>query len=117
MKNSKRVTQFLIIDLLIVSLLFIGLSLPLVLEKVPPNPYYGYRVAKTMSDPEIWYKVNKFSGTLLLVGSVFSVMLAGILWWRRQSLSLGKVIIAVLLGIVMPAAIMVIVPLIYLRHL
>ena len=115
MKDGKQVVQILIINLFVVSLLFIGLSLPLVFEKIPPNPYYGYRVAKTLSDPETWYEVNKFSGLLLLVGGGLSALLAGILWWRRQSLSVGKTITAVLLGIIVPAAVMVIGPLIFLR--
>lgn len=60
-------------------LVFIGISIPLVLEKIPPNPWYGFRVSKTMSNKEIWYKANKYMGKdFILLGSimiVYNVML------------------------------------------
>jgi hypothetical protein len=38
------------------------LSIPLILEKVPPNRWYGFRVAKTLSSERIWYKTNRVAG-------------------------------------------------------
>ena len=43
-------------------LLFIGISIPLILEKIPPNRWYGFRTRKTLSNKEIWYKANKYMG-------------------------------------------------------
>ena len=51
----------------LVGLMFVGLSIPLILERVPPNRYYGFRTAKTLSNPTTWYEVNRVSGTDLLV--------------------------------------------------
>jgi uncharacterized membrane protein len=52
---------------------FVGLSIPLILNRVPPNRFYGFRTAKTLSDPKIWYEVNHISGKdLLLVGILIS---------------------------------------------
>jgi uncharacterized membrane protein len=45
-----------------VGLLFIGLSIPLILGRVPPNHFYGCRTARTLSDPKIWYEANRASG-------------------------------------------------------
>ncbi len=43
-------------------LLFIALSIPLMLERVGPNRWYGFRVAKTLSDPRVWYPANRIMG-------------------------------------------------------
>ena len=51
----------------LVGILFIGLSIPLIRNRVPPNRFYGFRTAKTLSDPKIWYEVNHISGNDLLV--------------------------------------------------
>jgi uncharacterized membrane protein len=53
-----------------VGLLFVGLAIPLILGKVPPNPYYGCRTRRTLSDPRIWYEANRTSGKDFLVSGV-----------------------------------------------
>ena len=50
----------------IVGLLLAGLSIPLLLNKVPPNPWYGFRTRLTLSDPRIWYPVNAWCARWLL---------------------------------------------------
>ena len=54
----------------VVGLLFIGLSIPLILGRVPPNHFYGCRTKRTLSDPEIWYEANRVSGKDLLISGV-----------------------------------------------
>jgi uncharacterized membrane protein len=55
-------------------ILLILLSIPRLLEKVKPNPVYGFRVRATLDDPGTWYAVNKYFGRrLLVVGVVFSI--------------------------------------------
>src|SRR6185295_1136849 len=57
-----------------VGLLFIALSIPLIQERVPPNSFYGFRTAKSLSDPKIWYAINRLSGIdLLLAGVLISL--------------------------------------------
>jgi len=52
-------------------LLFVGLSVPLIQKRVPPNRFYGFRTPKTLSDPKIWYEVNHISGIdLFLAGAL-----------------------------------------------
>jgi uncharacterized membrane protein len=59
---------------LFVGLLFISMSIPLVLEKVPPNRRYGFRVAKTFSSERIWYSANRVAGyDRLFVGVVTAI--------------------------------------------
>jgi uncharacterized membrane protein len=47
---------------LFVGIVFIGMSIPLILQKVTPNSWYGFRVAKTFSSEEIWYVANRVAG-------------------------------------------------------
>lgn len=49
---------------------FIAISIPLILEKVPPNRWYGFRVKKTLSDEKIWYVANRIAGYDLLIAGV-----------------------------------------------
>ncbi len=59
-------------------LLLAGLSIPMILGKIPPNGLYGFRVKKTMENPDIWYKVNTYSGKWLLgVGLVIALAALG----------------------------------------
>jgi hypothetical protein len=46
--------------------ILIGLSIPLIRRKVPPNPLYGFRVRRTLEDPEIWYPANAYTGWCML---------------------------------------------------
>ena len=53
-----------------VGLLFVCLSIPLILGRVPPNHFYGCRTKKTLSDPKIWYEANRVSGQDFLISGV-----------------------------------------------
>jgi hypothetical protein len=66
----------------IMGLLFVGLAIPLLLRKVPPNHWYGFRTRLTLSDPQIWYPVNAWGarwllgiGVLTLVAGLGSLLL------------------------------------------
>ena len=57
-----------------VGVLFIVLSVPLIQGRVPPNSFYGFRTAKSLSDPKIWYAINRISGIdLLIAGTIISL--------------------------------------------
>jgi uncharacterized membrane protein len=58
----------------LVGLLFVGLSIPLIQQRVPPNRYYGFRTRKTLSDSKIWYEANRISGhDLLVAGALLTI--------------------------------------------
>ena len=61
-----------------VGCLFVGIAIPLVQGKIKPNPWYGFRVKKTLRDPETWYAVNAYSGRRMVVLGA-AVVAAGIL--------------------------------------
>ncbi len=55
-------------------LLFIGISIPLILGKIPPNHWYGFRTRKTLSNKETWYKANKYMGKDLAIFGCLMVL-------------------------------------------
>jgi len=59
---------------LVVGVVFIVISIPGILEKVPPNSWYGFRVAKTFSDERIWYAANRVMGIDLLLAGLAIVL-------------------------------------------
>lgn len=47
--------------------------LPLLLQKVPPNLWYGFRTRKTLSDRQIWYRANYVGAVGLLYAAIISL--------------------------------------------
>ena len=75
------------------------LALPLIAEKIKPNPLYGVRLQQTFDDPVVWYATNKYFGKrLLVVGLVILVASTGLYFWPGISLDAYSLI---LLGIFM----------------
>lgn len=60
----------------IVGLIYIGLGIPLLRGRVPPNSFYGCRTTKTLSNKEIWYAVNRVTGRDLVIGGVAVIFTA-----------------------------------------
>lgn len=56
-----------------VGALQVGLGAFLAAGMVPPNRFVGYRTARTLADPVIWYAVNARLGWALLASGVVAV--------------------------------------------
>jgi uncharacterized membrane protein len=85
----------------LVGLLFVGLSIPLIQNPVPPNRFYGFRTPKTLSDTKIWYEVNHISGNdLLVAGALITssslTMLVFARAWNPEHVALTLLLIMVL---------------------
>jgi hypothetical protein len=91
-------------------LLFVGLSVPLLLKKIPPNMWYGFRTRLTLGDPEIWYPVNAYGARWLLWIGVATVAAGlGCLWipesWLAgyalvlSGLWVAALVVALILGV------------------
>lgn len=64
----------LLILYIVAGLVIVGLAIPLALEKIGPNPLYGFRVEKTLKDKRIWYLANSYAGfRLIAAGLVISI--------------------------------------------
>jgi hypothetical protein len=57
----------------------ITLSIPLIRGRVAPNPWYGFRVKRTLEDPQVWYPANRYAaGWLLAVGLALALAATGL---------------------------------------
>ena len=80
-----------------VGLFFIAVSIPLIQERVPPNSFYGFRTAKSLSDPNIWYTINRLSGIDLLLAGVLISLGSVAMLILGQGLQLRQIALALLL--------------------
>jgi uncharacterized membrane protein len=69
----------LILTYAAVGILLALVSLPLIGNKVRPNPIYGFRTRRTLSNPEIWYADNHYAGIQLFVAGICTALLAVLL--------------------------------------
>jgi len=54
----------------IIGIVLAIVSLPMIANKIKPNPLYGYRVKRTLENPQIWYQVNHYAGKQLFAAGV-----------------------------------------------
>ncbi|MFZ2097657.1 MAG: SdpI family protein [Anaerolineales bacterium] len=62
-----------------------GLSVPLILHKIPPNGLYGFRSRSTLDNPQLWYRVNAYAGKRLLVTGLGTSIAAIILYYTTSN--------------------------------
>ena len=53
--------------------LLAGLALPLILGRVPPNYWYGFRTSKTLRSAKLWRAANHYAGWCLLATGAATV--------------------------------------------
>jgi len=85
-------------------LVMIGISIPLILKKIPPNMWYGFRTKKTLSDKQIWYKANKYMGKdFLMVGIAISIVSLSLFLFTKNTpepVTVGIVLIPVIIVVI-----------------
>ena len=88
--------------LLLLFLVFVGLgilsiiiSLPLIDEKVKPNPLYGFRVRATLENPKVWYAANKYFARRLFLAGVVEIV-AAIALFIMPNISVDMYVLGVL---------------------
>jgi len=57
---------FFAASFLSIGLLVIVIAIPMILGRVKPNNWYGFRTRTTLSTPDIWYPANAYAGRLLV---------------------------------------------------
>lgn len=70
----------LLVLYIVTGLLLVGLSLPLIYCKIPPNPWHGFRVRATLEDEEVWYPVNEYAARRMLGVGIAAVVAAVVLF-------------------------------------
>lgn len=70
--------------IIVLPALFVAVACPLILGKVPPNPWYGMRTRRTMSSQALWYKANRMGGIYLILSTLAAVAIWGGLVFVRM---------------------------------
>jgi len=76
--------------------LCIALGIPLALGKIKPNSFYGFRIAKTLNDESVWYRVNTFTGKAFIASGMATIAMVFIALWLGNVFSLGPVALQLL---------------------
>ena len=64
---------------ILLGLVFIGVSIPLIQKRIPPNRFYGLRIPATFADETVWYEANARAGKdLLRLGLLIAGVGAGL---------------------------------------
>ncbi len=90
---------------IIVSCLIIGVSIPLVMGKIPMNQIYGIRFKKSFESKENWYKINSYGGKQLITWSL-PLFLIGIITFflpTKENTILSTLIACAPLIVLIPA--------------
>jgi hypothetical protein len=69
-----------LVAILACNLLFILIAIPLILRKVPPNPFYGFRTSTTLTDGYNWYETNAYFGRRFVISSIISGIVVYLLY-------------------------------------
>lgn len=77
----------------IMGLLIMGLSVPLIKEKVRINNWYGIRLPSTMKDKKVWYEANKAGGRNFFILGALIFILSILLFFQDFIPSLYSLII------------------------
>lgn len=88
----------------VASLVLMALAVPLLLQKVKPNRWYGVRTARTRNDDGLWYRANRLYGIAMLTAGVAFFVLSAILGnWRPGEDNQKISLVLFLLEVMVPA--------------
>jgi uncharacterized membrane protein len=77
------------------ALLIIGISIPLVMRKIPMNHFYGVRFKKSYESDENWYKINHYGGKQLIAWSIPLLIIGAVTFFLPLN---GSGILSTLIG-------------------
>jgi hypothetical protein len=69
-----------LVTVLAIDFIFVVLSIPLILRKVPRNVVYGFRTCATLADDFVWFETNAYFGRGLVVSSIVSAAMVFLLF-------------------------------------
>ena len=82
---------FIIANILI-GALDIVMGIPLLLEKVKPNWFYGFRLPVTLSSKEIWYKSNRYVGRDFIAAGIIIITVSLVLLLFESNFTVLEVV-------------------------
>lgn len=57
-----------------VGIILVALSIPMAMQKIKPNGWYGFRTPKTLSNEQVWYEANRVAGINLMLAGWLTVI-------------------------------------------
>jgi uncharacterized membrane protein len=85
-------------------------SIPLMLDLVPPNRFYGVRTRRTLADRALWFQANRFAGWALFIACAFTAAV----FWLKPEYASGRSLVGLAVFFV-PLAIATVASLLYVR--
>ncbi len=85
---------------------YIALGIPLILNRVPPNRWSGYRTPRTLADETVWYAVNHNVGWGLLAAGVLCAVAIWVVFSmdvsasNRSLISIGIIIVGATIPVI-----------------
>ena len=92
MKGKGAIMKNLFLANVGIGALMIVLAVPMILKKVKPNVWYGFRTRKTLSDERVWYAANQYAGKALLLAGGVIVVGAVVLYWAASGIERGAIL-------------------------
>jgi len=72
------------VEFLIAGAMFILISIPLWVGKIPPNRLYGIRIPKAFELSELWYKVNTLGGGIMILYGATMLCVGAVLFFLSK---------------------------------
>jgi len=84
----------------VMGIMLIIVSVPMIIERVPPNRWYGFRTPRTQSDPRVWYPANRIAGQYLaFAGLIIELATLGVALLHKQMTPATGAIILIVVGL------------------
>jgi uncharacterized membrane protein len=80
-------------------IVLIALAIPLTLQKIKPNSFYGFRVSETLNDEKIWYAVNRFGAKRLIITGLATIAAAFMLYPLGLGVDAYAILVTIIFGI------------------
>ena len=72
--GSNQISWWTVLGFVLIGFIAVVTGVPLILQRVPPNPWYGFRVQATLENQAVWYPANRYLGKCLLVFGLFMIV-------------------------------------------
>jgi len=106
----------LILTIILIGILEIIVGLPLLFGKIKPNWIYGFRLPKTLSSDEIWYKSNRYVGRDFVITGIVVTLGSLFLYIFRFSFSIIEITWIGVSLLIIPLIVVLIRGVIYLKQ-
>ena len=101
----------------IVGMTEIIMGIPLLYQKIKPNWLYGFRLPSTVSNKEVWYKINVHTGRGFIYAGIILVISSLFLLMFDLNLSLTELSLILLIMLLVPLNAVLVSGFLYLKKL